>query len=308
MAAMEEGHGSLVRAMLAKGRERRAAMKRLAELRARGEDAPELVRPGGPAGPGGTLTSFRGGIESLIEGLVRALDGAVETGAPVASLAREDGEGAAWLVRLADGRELAADAVVLAIPAGPAAPLVAPLDRELGRAVAAIPSAGLAVVALGFDAAAMGGAQQGFGFLAPRGEGLRILGCLWDSSIFPETRAPRGKVLLRAMIGGALDPEAIRMGDAELLDAVRADLFRAMKLTAEPERVWLWRHAGGISQYSVGHSERLAAIERALERLPGLHVAGQSYYGIAMNAAIEHAAKLAGTIVDELRRPAESVS
>jgi oxygen-dependent protoporphyrinogen oxidase len=156
------------------------------------------------------------------------------------------------------------------------------------------------VVALGFDAKTIGGAPEGFGFLAPRGEGLRILGCLWDSSIFPATRAPEGKVLLRAMIGGALDPEAIRLSDAELLAAVRTDLRRAMGLAAEPERVWLWRHELGISQYTVGHSDRLAAIDRALARLPGLHLAGQSYHGIAMNAAIEHAGKLAAAIVDEL--------
>jgi protoporphyrinogen/coproporphyrinogen III oxidase len=81
MAEMDAEHGSLVRAMLAKARARRAARRRLAELRARGEEAPELERAGGPAGPGGTLTSFRRGIETLVDGLVAALDGAVATGA-----------------------------------------------------------------------------------------------------------------------------------------------------------------------------------------------------------------------------------
>ena len=304
MAAMEEGHGSLVRAMLAKARERRAAKRRLVELRARGEDAPELERPGGPAGPGGTLTSFRGGIETLVDALVRALPGAVETGRAADWLGRHPvaGGGSPWRVMLRDGGELDADAVVVAIPAGPAAPLLGPLDRELGDAVAAIPSAGLAVIALGFDAAAFderGGAPRGFGFLAPRGEGLRILGCLWDSSIFPG-RAPAGKVLVRAMIGGALDPEALHLSDGELVHAVREDLRRAMGLHVEPERVWVYRHALGISQYTVGHGARLAAIERALERLPGLYVAGQSYYGIAMNAAIESAGRIAERVVDGL--------
>ncbi|HLF56008.1 MAG TPA: protoporphyrinogen oxidase, partial [Thermoanaerobaculia bacterium] len=104
MAAMEEGHGSLVRAMLAKAKERRAAKRRLAELRARGEDAPELERPGGPAGPGGTLTSFRGGIETLVDALVRALPGAVETGRAADWLGRHPvaGGGSPWRVMLRD--------------------------------------------------------------------------------------------------------------------------------------------------------------------------------------------------------------
>jgi oxygen-dependent protoporphyrinogen oxidase len=192
---------------------------------------------------------------------------------------------------------------VVATPAAPTAPLLAALDRELGDAVGEIPSAGLAVVGLAYDAEAIGGAPRGFGFLAPRGEGLRILGCLWDSSIFPG-RAPVGKVLMRAMIGGALDAEAVDLAEDELVGRVRADLARAMRLDAEPERTWVFRHRLGISQYVVGHSERLAAIDRALDRLPGLHVAGQSYFGVAMNAAIESAGRIAERVIDGLL-PAE---
>ncbi len=302
MAEMEAEHGSLVRAMFARGKARRAAKKQLAELRARGEDAPELIRPGGPAGPGGTLTSFRNGIETLIDGLVRAHGGTIETNRPVRRLIRlleTDG----WRVEADGGAPIDADAVVLAAPASHVAPLLAPLDDALGAELAAIPTAGLAVVALAYDAAKMGGAPRGFGFLAPRGEGLRILGCLWDSSIFPG-RAPEGQVLLRAMIGGARDPEAATLPEDELLHAVRADLERAMGLATEPERHWIFRHRAGISQYEIGHGERLRRIERALERWPGLEIAGQSYYGISMNASIERAAPLAERVVARLVAPA----
>jgi len=302
MAAMDAEHGSLVRAMLARGRARKAARRRLAELRARGEDAPELERPGGPAGPGGTLTSFAGGIERLIEGLAAAHGPALEAGRPVrriTSAAR-----GAWRVELADGADLDADAVVLAAPAGAAAPLVTGLDAVLGAELAAIPTAGLAVVALAYDAAAIGGAPRGFGFLAPRGEGLRILGCLWDSSIFPG-RAPAGKVLLRAMIGGALDPLAVGLGDDELVAEVRADLERAMGLRAAPERHWIFRHRTGISQYEVGHGARLERLDARLSTHAGLVLAGQSYYGISMNACVEKAAPLAESVLAHLgaRRP-----
>ncbi len=150
------------------------------------------------------------------------------------------------------------------------------------------------MVGLALDAARRsGGAPDGFGFLVPRGEGPRILGCLWDSSIFPGERAPAGKVLLRAMIGGALDPDAVKLSDAEILSIVRRDLERTMKLTAAPERSWIFRHALGISQYTVGHAQRLATIAERLQTLPGLHVAGQSYFGVAMNGCCEQAARFA---------------
>lgn len=297
MAEMEAAHGSLVRAMIARGRERRRAKKRLAELAARGEDAPELRRPGGPAGPGGTLTSFRSGIETFVTALAAALPAAVETGRPVARLLPAPlGAAARWRLELAGGGAIEADQVVLALPAGAASALAAPFDPGLAATFAEIPTAPLAVVALGFDAAALGRAPHGFGFLAPRGEGLRILGCLWDSSIFPG-RAPAGKVLLRAMIGGATDPAAIALTDDELLAAVRADLERAMAIRVEPERTWIFRHGQGISQYVVGHRERLAAIDRALAGWPGLHVAGQSYRGVAMNACVEDAGRIADRVL-----------
>ena len=66
-----------------------------------------------------------------------------------------------------------------------------------------------------------------------------------------------------------------------------------MGLDAVPERHWLFRHRVGISQYTVGHAARLAAIAARLATLPGLHVAGQSYFGVSMNGCCEQAARFA---------------
>jgi protoporphyrinogen/coproporphyrinogen III oxidase len=322
MAAMEAEHGGLVKAMLARMKERKAAKRDVAVKRGRGEDVEELTRPGGPAGPGGTLTSFRQGMDTLPMALARDLGGAVRCGVEVAGVERMHGPGdsvavrpvgtgpmaspeksptshPSWLIRLASGEALPADAVLLAVPAPRAAPLLQGLDAALASVVSEIRTAPLAVVALAFDAAAMGGAPRGFGFLVPRGTGPRILGCLWDSSIFPG-RAPDGKVLLRAMIGGAHDPEANALSDEELEGAVRRDLKAVMGLAAEPlfTRVYRWRL--GIGQYTVGHQGRLDRIHTALARNPGLWVAGSSFYGISMNACIEKAGAQAEEILTYL--------
>ncbi|MDX1673280.1 MAG: protoporphyrinogen oxidase [Longimicrobiales bacterium] len=331
MAKMEAEHGGLVKAMIARMKERRAAKKEVAARRARGEDVEELTAPGGPAGPGGHLTSFEDGLDTLIRGLVDALPaGTVRTDAPVASVTRGPGrsgpgspagprdpagtpagpaEGAVggpggptdrpWRVTLADGDVIGADAVVVTIPSPRAAPLVRELDTELSETVAAIETAGLAVVAMAWDAAAVPDAD-GFGFLVPRGEGPRILGCLWDSSIFPG-RAPDGKVLLRCMIGGAHDPAAVSEPGGVLLRQCRADLEDAMGITAEPELTRVYRWPLGIGQYTVGHRDRMDAIHRRLEAHPGLWVAGSSYYGVAMNACIEKAWDQADEIVAHVR-------
>jgi oxygen-dependent protoporphyrinogen oxidase len=167
-----------------------------------------------------------------------------------------------------------------------------------------IPTAPLAVVCLGYDAAAAG-PLPGFGFLVPRSERTRILGALWETSIYPN-RAPAGKALLRIMVGGALDPEAVRVPDGELVRVVRGELERTMGLHAVPEFVRIVRHRRGIPQYVGGHLHRLARIDAALAQLPGLHLAGNSYRGVSINSCIAEADAIAVAALESAARVEET--
>lgn len=298
MAEMEREHGGLVRAMVAKMLAKGKAKQEMERRRAAGEDVSAMARPGGPAGPGGTLTSFVDGIESFVRALAAPLGDAVQVDRPVRALDRSDRRG--WSLKTTGGPAVDADALVLAIPAAQAAPLVAPLDGVVAQTLREIPTAPLAVVAMGYDVQAIGSAPNGFGFLVPRGQDLRILGCLCDSSIFPN-RAPEGKVLVRAMIGGAHDPQAVSLADDELLAIASREVAKAMGFDAQPERHWIFRHRAGISQYAVGHLERLATVERRLTSWPGLFLAGQSYRGVAMNACAEQAPVVAEKVIASLQ-------
>ena len=64
----------------------------------------------------------------------------------------------------------------------------------------------VAVVSVGYPRSAVGHSLEGFGFLVPRSSGLRILGTVWNSSLF-SNRAPEGHVLVTSFVGGALDPQ-----------------------------------------------------------------------------------------------------
>jgi oxygen-dependent protoporphyrinogen oxidase len=195
-----------------------------------------------------------------------------------------------------------ADAVVLAGPAHDSAELVRSFAPGAASLLAAIHTAPLAVVCLGYDAAALAAARgplDGFGFLVPRGEGPRILGALWETSIYPD-RAPAGKALLRVMIGGATDLAAVELPDGELLSTVTTDLERTMDLRLTPEFVHIIRHWRGIPQYTIGHAGRLERIESALAPYRGLFLAGNSYRGVSINACIEDARRVAGLVADHL--------
>lgn len=281
MEGMERRYGGLVRALLAIRRERKR----------RGERASAGA---GPAGPGGRLTSFAGGLEEIIEALARSLAPSLRLGAAVESIDAAAGD--RFRVRLASGETIDADAVVLSCPSPEAARIVGALDADLASLLSEIPSASIAVVATVYDAAATE-PPHGFGFLVPRGEGPRILGCLWDSSTW-QGRAPEGRVLLRTMIGGAHDPEAIRLDDEALLALVARDLAACMGLRDAPTFHRIYRYPSGIPQYRPGHSARLARIRERLALRPGLFVAGNSYGGISLN----HCAAEAPGVAEEAVR------
>ena len=255
--------------------------------------------------PAGRLTSFAGGMTELVDALTRALDGVVRTSSPVLQLGKSGGTDPrtprsgpdGYGVVTPDGT-MRADAVVLAGPASEAAGLVRGFDRALAGLLDGIPTAPLAVVCLGYDAARLAEycPLDGFGFLVPRHEPIRILGCLWETSIYPN-RAPAGKALLRVMIGGALDPDAVTLDDDHLLAIVRRDLAATMSLPIAPEFVRIIRHTRGIPQYVQGHLARLQQIDARLQSHPGLYLAGNSYRGVSINACISDAARTADMVL-----------
>jgi oxygen-dependent protoporphyrinogen oxidase len=256
--------------------------------------------------PAGHLTSFAGGMTELIQGLAASLGSAVRTSSPVIELRRGRRAeafgpiaGPSGYTVLTPHDQLEADAVVLTGPSSEAAALVRPFDSTLASLLAGIATAPLAVLCLGFDEAALvrdRGALNGFGFLVPRQENVRMLGALWESAIYPN-RAPAGKALMRVMIGGARDPEAIELDDDTLLATVRGELRQTMGLRIPPEFVRIVRHRRGIPQYVVGHVARLQRIDALLQAHPGLVLAGNSYRGVSINSCVAESGAIADRVL-----------
>ncbi len=270
MAEMEKRYGSLTRALVDKVWKRRTGHTEAA--------------PGGPAGPAGVLTSFPGGLADLTEALGGALDGRIHCGVAVRGLNRTR---RGFALHTNRGR-VTADKVLLAVPAPEAAGILSarlPAATELLRH---IPQAPIVVVACAFPRSLVSHPLDGFGFLVPQRERSRLLGCLWTSSIFPN-RSPADMVLLRSMVGGARDPEALGLSDAELLDTVLRELRGYIGALPDPARVWIFRYPDGISQYPPGHNHRLEALSKILSTMPGLYVAGNSYQGISVNLCVVQA-------------------
>lgn len=254
---------------------------RAADRRARGQSA-------------ATLTTLRGGMQELIRALEARLSPAVRLSVRARSVERRGGRLA---LSLESGGALEADRLVLATPAFVTASLVEGIDGDLARELREIPYSPVAVIAAGFERSQVGHPLDGFGYLAPRGEGLRTLGTIFCSSAF-EGRAPDGHVLLRTFAGGARDPEALASDDASLLDLFRRETGTVLRIRGEPVAWRIFRHSGGIPQYVVGHAARLRRSEARVVKHPGLHLAGNSFKGISMNDCVRQAAREAAQILD----------
>ena len=186
-------------------------------------------------------------------------------------------------------KDLQADAVVLATEANVAAKLLASPAPDIATELKDIPMPHVAVVGLGFGPDALAKAPRGFGALIQRGGGIRILGVLWDTFLFPE-RSPDGTVLMRCMVGGATDPEAAKLTDEELVALTHADLTKLLNLDGTaPIFTEVVRWPNAIPQYEMGHLARMDRIHTAMASLeqtaPGLYLAGNYTAGVAFAKA-----------------------
>jgi oxygen-dependent protoporphyrinogen oxidase len=200
-------------------------------------------------------------------------------------------------VELADGTALSADGVVLATPAPLAASIIAGLDPDLGRALAAIPYASSATVTLAYRRAEVRHALDGFGFVVPHAEGRQILACTFSSLKYPG-RAPEGAVLLRAFLGGERAPDLLDRDDAALAAAAQQDLGALLGIAAPPHLVRVHRHVEAMPQYQVGHAGRIAAVEACVARYPGLAVAGNAFGGVGIPDCIYSGEEAAGRVLE----------
>lgn len=244
-----------------------------------------LARLAGPTDAEGAFRGLRGGMGQLPAALTRALPAAsLRTREPVAWLTPDT----PFRVMSATGLELAARAVVLAVPASVAARLVAPFDAALAAGVGTLRAVSTATITLGYPRAQVAHPCAGMGFIVPRGESTRLLAVSWVSSKWAG-RAPADWLLLRAFAGGALDADVLDASDDALVAAMHADLAPILGLAAPPlfSRVHRWHEAS--PQYEVGHLARVADIDRQVAATPGLFLAGSSYRGVGMPDVIADA-------------------
>ncbi|MGB7025151.1 MAG: protoporphyrinogen oxidase [Candidatus Acidiferrales bacterium] len=249
-----------------------------------------------------TLAGFKRGMGSFIGALARKLGSGVSNGIRIDSL--ESAGNAGWSIHCSGmpaAETLQADAIVIAAPAYEAARLVHKFAKVLSATLSGIPYAPVAVVAEGYRREHVGHALNGFGFLVARKEGLRTLGNVWNSSLFPG-RAPAGMVLITSFIGGAMDPRILEMNAEQIANQVRVEIGKVLQISGPPAAQQIWIHAKALPQYNLGHAERFQAIQDELENCRGIFVAGNYLEGPSIGSCISQGFRSAKSVLDHLSR------
>jgi oxygen-dependent protoporphyrinogen oxidase len=254
----------------------------------------------GTSGPRyGLFLSFDEGMQVLSDALAARLAPAtIRLNTKVESLV-PDRESARWQLRLQSGEVVECDAVCVALPAYTSAQLIEEMDAQLSSELAAIQYASTATVNLAYRRRDVPHPLDGFGFVVPIIERRRTLACTFSSIKF-RGRAPEGHVLLRAFVGGALQPEMFALDEDAMAAAVCDDLRDLLGIEKAPLFCLVEKWPRSMAQYHLGHLERVARINQRLETIPTLKLAGNAYHGAGVPDCIRSGEQAADEILKSL--------
>jgi oxygen-dependent protoporphyrinogen oxidase len=237
-----------------------------------------------------------GGMHELVESIASRLAGCVRLSTTTTGLTR-DMDKKCWKVTTGANESHEVDGVILATPSFQTAELLRGVASDAADDSKQITYASTATVSLAFQQTDFQRKLDSFGFVVPAIERRKIMACTFSSLKYPG-RAPEGYVLVRAFVGGSLQPHLFQADDVTIIENVRAELASLLGVTAEPFFTRLWRHPASMPQYVVGHDARVKRIETALHKFPTLALAGSAYHGVGISDCVRSGEEAAEKVVN----------
>ncbi len=234
------------------------------------------------------LFSFQLGMETLPRALFTQLEAEIHLNAAPSSLEFYQDQVA---VVLEGGKTLDADFLISTLPSSQIGMLLHPLNEMIGKNLTQIPQASMKVINLGYHNLKI--EYEGFGYLMPPKENQPILGCLWDSLIFPQQNTSSTHARMTVMMGGTLHPKTVTSTDENCLGDVLAHLDAYMGIKKSPDEIHIKSAFNAIPQYTLKHAEVVASTESFSQQNKRIAILGNSFYGVGVNDCIYQAKKFA---------------
>jgi oxygen-dependent protoporphyrinogen oxidase len=217
------------------------------------------------------MGSFRTGLAALPKAIAGKLGDSISFRARAESIepaAANGGPSPGWRLRLSDGEEVSASALVVTAPAYEAARLLQKAAPKLSAMLAEVSYAPMAVVSSGYDRA----------------------------QVRNPLRAPEGKVLMTSFAGGAANPVFVERDEADIARIVEGELGAVLGIEGPPIERSMWRYPRALPQFNLGHARRIAAVREALKELPGLYLAGNYLQGRSLGDCAEMGSRTADKV------------
>ena len=252
--------------------------------------AARAARGATPPTDGPLFASLPGGLGRLPEAVAEQSGADVRTSTTVRALERT---ATGW--RLTTGSAAApkavdADAVVLAVPAAPAARLLRDLAPAAAEDLAGVEYASVAIVTLVFRGHLQ---TAGSGYLVPAVEGRTTKAVTFSSRKWAHLSGPHEVV--RASVGRYGDTADLQRADEELVAVVLRELGQTVGPLPRLRDSRVTRWGGGLPQYAVGHLDLVRRVRRAVSQHQGLAVAGAAYDGVGVPAVARSGREAVGT-------------
>lgn len=260
-------------------------------------DVPGRLRDAPAPPPTVSPLTLRSGMATLVQNMTRRLERRADLrvgSAAVAVTRTRPG----WTVYPELGAALVVDAVVLALPARPAAWLAYPVSPDAGRALAGLGTRPVVTVSAAYPRAAVSHPLSAAGFsVPPEQSGDGIERCAFVSSVL-RGRAPADWVLLRTVMRPARG-ELIGTTDEGWAELVHEILSPALGLREAPAAVWVARWADAVPVIGDRYDSLLAEARTSLRALGRIEVAGAAYQGQGLDAALTSGRSAARRVLAE---------
>ena len=240
-----------------------------------------------------------GGMSRIVAAAATASGARISLGLPVRELSRTAHGWRLLLGPVPDPQIDDVDAVILAVPAGAAARILAGLDLSAAAEVEVLDYASVALVALALPPGTP--LPELSGFLVPATEDTLVKAATFVTRKWAHLGGDGGPVIVRASIGRAGEQERLQHDDGVLTARAHAELGELIGgALPPPVATWMQRWGGGLPQYAPGHLNRVAVARAALASLPGLALAGAAYDGVGIPACVASGESAAESVLKHL--------
>jgi oxygen-dependent protoporphyrinogen oxidase len=231
------------------------------------------------------FVTLAGGMQEFVDAVAQRLpQESTQLNTTVTKIFRSDGN-QKWQIATGTNETLETDGIIFATPAFQTANILASAAPDSAKELSKISYASTATISLAYRNQDFPRMPDSFGFVVPAIESRKIMACTFSSLKYPG-RAPEGHLLLRAFVGGSLQPDLFQADDANMEKSVRDELASLLDVTAQPLFSRIWHHPNSMPQYHIGHQAKIGRIESALDKYSNLALAGSAYHGVGISDCV----------------------